>query len=568
MCGIAGLIRHGGLSPADHSHAARLASLLHHRGPDGAGIATAATAALVQTRLALVDLAPHPLPLQSPDGRFTLVYNGEIYNHAALRRELDGAFPFRTRTDTEVALAALIEWGPAALARFEGMFALLLWDSHRRTGLAAVDPLSVKPFFYHEVESLFAFCSEAAPLLQAGVLPFRPREEAIAEHLVAPYFSGSRTLPFANLERLLPGHYLSLADGRVTTAVYRQRHAATPCLLSALRRAVESQAAADAPVGLFLSGGVDSSLLAALAPAPLPAFTIDYPHGPADYADSLIVTSDDVPFARQVAARYRHSHHLVTPDAFPAALARTLATNDLICAWEQEVSQNVLAAAAARQVKAVLVGDAADETHYGYSFLLHPERLSSPSLLLDHFGHLPARPGSGHFIQKYRLFAEAQGHNWRTPDEQRHAITCLIRNLWLTRLLHNGDIHLMAHSVEGRVPFADPAVLAYGDRVPLGEALRDGVEKHHLRTAAAAVLPAGIAWRPKSALTKHLGARAIVHAEFRSAWRRYGPCLEPYIDPDFIENLPAPASDRDTGLRFRLLALLHWFARFAGMRAA
>jgi asparagine synthase (glutamine-hydrolysing) len=563
MCGIAGLIRFDGLTPADYARAARLKTLLRHRGPDGSGIASDAHAVLIQTRLALIAPEPHPLPLQSSDGRFTLVYNGEVYNHQELRTELAESYEFRTRSDTEVVLAALIHWGPTALSRFEGMFALFLWDRDQHAGLVAVDPLSVKPLLYHSTESHFAFCSEAGPLIATGVVPFRPHEEAIAEYLTAPYFSGSHLLPFSNLQRLLPGHYLQLANGRVNTSRYRVNLEPPPALLPALKAAVAAQLVADAGVGLFLSGGVDSSLLAALVPKPLPAFTIDYDHGPEHFVDSLIVKSDDVPFARKVATRYRHPLHLVNSPNFEAALMRTLQTNDLIAAWEQEVSQNLLAEAAAPIVKAVLVGDVADETHFGYSFLLHPERLTSPQHLLDYFGHLPTRLGPAHFVEKYRAFTRAEGHSWHTSHDQRLAISCLIRHFWLTRLLHNGDIHLMAHSVEGRVPYAHPAVLAYGDEVFPSDALKNGIEKYHLRRAAAERLPAEIAWRPKSALTKHMDARQTIHRLFRQAWLRHGALIEPYVVPDAIDNLKPPTSDRESGLRFRLLALLTWFARFA-----
>lgn len=563
MCGIAGLIRHDGLTVADRQRASRLCTLLRHRGPDTDGVAFTPVAALVQTRLALVDPAPYPLPLQSADGRYTLLFNGEIYNHSSLRRELAHSIAFRTCTDSEVVLAALLHWGHSALTHLEGMFSLFLWDNETHTGFAAVDPLSVKPFLYHASEDLFAFSSEAGPLIEARVLPFRPRDEAISEYLSAPFFSSARQLPFANLERLLPGLALEIDCGRVTTFAYPQRAFAAPSLLGALREAVATHAVADAPVGLFLSGGVDSSLLAALAPEPLPAFTIQYPNKAEHFADSLIVTSDDVPFARQVAERFAHPLRIIAPADFAAALLRTLRTNDLIAAWEQEVSQNVLAEAAARHVKAVLVGDAADETHYGYSFLLHPERLASPASLLDYFGHLPTRLPAAHFVDKYIAFTREQGHNWRTPDEQRLAITCLIRHLWLIRLLHNGDIHLMAHGVEGRVPFAHPEVLASGDQVSLADALAGGIEKHHLRTAAASLLPPEIAWRPKSALTKNLAARDIIHNLFREYWASHGALIEPYVRADEIVPLGPPADDRAAGLRFRLLALLVWFARFS-----
>lgn len=542
MCGIAGVIGPVG----DKGRGERLAAHLRHRGPDGAGILVTKGAVLVQTRLALVDPRPHPLPFS--DGRYTLLFNGEIYNHRELRRELAG-YAFTTETDTEAAFAALRQWGSAALSRFEGMFALFLWDEATGEYLAAVDPLGVKPFVYHERPGLLAFCSEAGPLLEAGVVPFRPSEEGVAEHLTAPYFA---LCPFANLKRLPGGHYLTAQGVRPYRSSVRNED-----LLGALRRSVR----ASTPAGLFLSGGVDSSLLAALADPPLPAFTIDY--GSMDYSDSLIVKSDDVPFAKQAAEATGHPLTLVSPADYEAALRRTLWANDQIAAWEQEVSQNLLAEVARPRCKAVLVGDAADETHYGYGFLLDPARIVSPRPLLDFFGHLPLRrmDAAAHFTEKYRAEAEAAGHSWETPGGQLRAVSYLIRQRWLARLLHNGDVQLMAHSVEGRVPFADPTVLALADAAAPEEALG----KRLLRTAAAEVLPEALAWRPKSALTKNLAGRETVHRLFREAWTERGDLLAPYVDADFVESMGAPRDDRETGLQFRLLATLTWFTRWEGV---
>ncbi|OYW20551.1 MAG: asparagine synthase (glutamine-hydrolyzing), partial [Burkholderiales bacterium 12-64-5] len=525
MCGIAGVIGRGGGEAAE-----QLKSRLGHRGPDGSGTLVTERATLVQTRLALVDPRRHPLPLT--DGRFTLLFNGEIYNHRELRREL-AAYPFATETDTEVAFAALLHWGVGALSRFEGMFALFLWDEATGEYLAAVDPLGVKPFVYHEGPGWFAFCSEAGPLLEAGVVPFRPCEEGVAEHLTAPYFALS---PFANLQRLPGGHYLTARGLTAYRCATRNED-----LLGALRRSVRTST----PAGLFLSGGVDSSLLAALAEPGMPSFTIDY--GAMDYADSLIVKSDDVPFAKQVAEATGHPLTLVSPRHYEAALEWTLQSNDQIAAWEQEVSQYLLAEAARRQrCKAVLVGDAADETHYGYGFLLDPARIVSPRPLIDFFGHLPLRnmDAAAHFTEKYKAEAEAAGHSWATPGGQLRAVSYLIRQRWLARLLHNGDIQLMAHSVEGRVPFADPTVLALADAAAPEEALG----KRLLRTAAAEVLPEAIAWRPKSALTKNLAGRETVHRMFRAAGAERGELLAPYVDPDFVEAMGPPRDDRETGL--------------------
>ena len=589
MCGIAGIVRPAGLKPQDRVCLARLEALLQHRGPDGAGRYSDRTCALAQTRLAMIGPACLPLPRHSPDGRYVIVYNGEVYNFRELRQELEADTSFALITDTEVVLAAYLRWGNAAPTRLNGMFAFFIWDSVERTGFAACDPLGIKPFFYACDTGRIAFASEAGALVESGAVDFSPNEEAIAESLIAPYFSSVTELPFAGIERLAPGHRLRFSQGRLDTDAYFQ-FALRPGAIDDLDGFVEQVALgveaatvaslqADAPVGLFLSGGVDSSLLTAIAQRhsdhPLPAWTISYAgEQTVDYARSLIVKSADRDFAAAVAANVGCEHFILDVDEarFETALLRTLRTNDLICAWEQEVSQQLLAEAAAKQVKAVLVGDAADETHFGYSFLLDPNRIASPSRVLDFFGMAPLRSSfladpAAYFTGKYKRFAEKRGYCWTTATEQRLAMSCLIRHLWLTRLMHNGDIHLMSHSLEGRVPFGDVRLLALAQRLPQEVGYRHGLEKWHLRRAAERFLPPAIAWRPKSALTKNLLAGEVIHRHFASAWHRMGAFLEPYVDSDAVERLAvgkAPEGERESGICFRLLAVMSWFERFDG----
>ena len=404
MCGIAGIVRAEGLGDSDRQCVSQLERRLRHRGPDGAGRYHDRCCALAQTRLALIGPASLALPVVSPDGRYVIVYNGEVYNFPELRRELQPETPLALRTDTEVVLGAYIRWGSRAPARFNGMFAFFIWDSVEQCGFAACDPLGIKPFFYHRADGRFAFASEAGALVESGAVRFAPQDEAIAEALVAPYFSSVTTLPLAGIERLKPGHWLELSGDRTSIAAYyrfeHQRAAVADVagfvgqVAEGVEQAVAASLRADAPIGVFLSGGLDSSLLAAIAQrhceGPLPAWTISYAgEATADYSRSLIVRSADSPFAQRVAARLGCAHHIVhvDEDRYEAALVRTLRANDLICAWEQEVSQQLLAEAASPHVKAVLVGDAADETHFGYSFLLEPGRIDSPLRAMEFFGH-------------------------------------------------------------------------------------------------------------------------------------------------------------------------------------
>jgi asparagine synthase (glutamine-hydrolysing) len=586
VCGIGGIIRAAGLLPEDRECAARLQRLLRHRGPDAEGTYRDRSCALVQTRLALIGPVDCPLPYASPDSRYIIVYNGEVYNFEEL--------PFPAGTDTEVVLAAWIRWGKKALECLNGMFAFFIWDTLKQRGFGATDPLGIKPLFYHHSTQRFAFASEAGALIESGMVPFAPDEEAIAELLVAPYFSSATRLPFDGIKRLAPGHWIEVTRNRANVERYfRFKHthgkvhgvdAFVDEVGKRVEDAVVASLRADVPVGVFLSGGVDSSLIATIAQShcrdPVPCWTIAYrgqgahrTHGAVDYSRSLIVKSNDWPFAERVAAVNGCAHSVVYVDdeAYDNALVRTLYSNDLICAWEQEMSQQLLAEAACKQVKAVLVGDAADETHFGYPFLLSADRIASPRHILEFFGTAPLRhtlvgEPVDYFTDKYETFATDRGYTWKKEYDQRLAMSCLIYHLWLTRLLHNGDIHLMSHSLEGRVPYGDTRLLALAQRLPQEIGYHDGIEKWHLRRAADRFLEPEIAWRPKSALTKNLHAHKTIHRHFVGAWRRLGGCIERYVDCDEVESLAAvtPKTEVDVGLCFRLLALMTWFERFSG----
>jgi asparagine synthase (glutamine-hydrolysing) len=220
MCGIAGVISHTHAAAASRTMVASMLEELRHRGPDDSKIVEAGPAVLGNVRLSLVDRAHGTQPMSSADGAWHLTYNGEVYNWRELRRELSSSWEFRTHCDTEVVLAALASWGAAALRRFNGMFALFLWNNVKQEGLAARDRLGVKPFVYSSSSDAagFAFASEAKALVRCSAGSVRADFEAIGEYLAAPMFSGVERPMFAGFEHLLPGQLL-----RVTrTGVVRE----------------------------------------------------------------------------------------------------------------------------------------------------------------------------------------------------------------------------------------------------------------------------------------------------------------------------------------------------------
>lgn len=586
MCGIAGIV---GFDVPAAAHADRLRIMqrkLAHRGPDGTGEAFVDGAALACTRLAMVDHDGGAQPMVSPDGRWTLVYSGEVYNHLRLRTALD--WPFRTRSDTETVLAAFARWGSACVGRLNGMFSFFVWDHQQQRGFAARDRLGVKPFAYalgadgRELR----FASEAKALVAAAGCPPAADPDAVIEYLVAPCFSGVDRSPFAGVRYLPPGHTLSfdrdgadikrwwswappaaddddgLAAPATTTLAFELReHLAT---------AVGRTLQADAPLGLFLSGGLDSSAIASYAR--LPSFTVVF-EGQAsyDYARSTIVCSDDTPFAHLLRD---HLGIAGTDVAVPRAeiagdLARIAIANDALPAWEQEIAQHRLAQAAARSVKAVLVGDAADETHYGYHFLLDPIATSDPAAILHRLGSVPIAAAWGKDPvaaagARYRELAEAAGERWSTPRQRVRATTRLIVERWLPRLLHNGDIHTMAASLEARVPFADIDLLQLAQRVPPAAALRDGVEKHVLREALRHRLPERIRSRRKSALPKDQGVQVVYQEEARRVLREPPALVRDMVDLRRLAPLAdAPLlTESERAQLFRVICLAHWAGHY------
>lgn len=587
MCGLGGLVRYD--APVDRPLLAAMASRLRHRGPDGEGMHRTDHCGLVHTRLALLDAPGGTQPFLSPDGRLALVFNGEIYRLDALRRALAPTWPFATRSDAEVVLAAYAAWGERCVEHLDGMFAFFVWDARTETGFAARDPLGVKPFVYAWDGARLAFASEARALLPALPSPPLADREALLEVLVAPCFSGVERPAFADLAHLPPGSRLRIArEGLSVERWWRYPLTAdapgeglAARLAAALTDAVESTLAADVPVGVFLSGGLDSTAIAAIARragARPPAFTVRFDHhARADAGASRIVVSDDLPFAR-AAARDLDLDLEEVPvgrDALDDDLDAVAAANDALPAWEQELAQHRLARAAARRVKAVLVGDAADETHYGYHFLLDPEATESPGRILARFADPPLRAGvlpraREHFDAKYRALAEDLGHRWTSPRDRVLATTCLVVERWLPRLLHNGDVHTMAHGLEARVPFADRGLLALAGSVPPELARRGGVEKQLLREALRGVVPEMVRIRTKSALPKDLGDATPYQRLCEREIARSGDLLAALLDLDVLRRWCGERTilaERERALLFRVITLARWARRW-GVRLA
>jgi asparagine synthase (glutamine-hydrolysing) len=548
MCGIAGIVRFD--RPAS-SFAARLLPMrarLRHRGPDGEGELITSHAALAHTRLAMVDLAGGRQPIQS--GNLSLTYNGELYNDGELRAQLRD-YPFQTHCDAETILAAWTRWGEECVQRLDGMFAFFLWDEARQTGFAVRDRLGVKPLWYLQDGEELSFASEARALLDGRTA--RPDLEAIVEYLVAPAFSGVSRSPFRGVRSLPPGHLLRIDRAGSTLSRYwqwspREAQVTPEELRETFVSSVHSALRADVPLGIFLSGGLDSTAIAAVAR--LPAWTVTYA-GQSAWTGSLLVLDDDTPYARAAARDLQLEAHEVRAES--SELAALAAANDALPAWEQELSQRALSRAAAQRVKGVLVGDAADETHYGYHFLLGAP---GPAAVFKRLGSVPIRKEVDANPEE-RLDAEYRKLGDFDKDPIA-AMTSLIVERWLPRLLHNGDIHAMRFGLEARVPFAAMKLVDLAARIAPRRALQGGVEKSFLREALKGLVPEQIRTRRKSALPKDQGAQQTYQDEFRRLTLH--PLVREVVDLKALEPLlrAGTLSEQERAQLFRVLCLHHW----------
>jgi asparagine synthase (glutamine-hydrolysing) len=513
MCGIAGLSLAPTAPPPAAETLAALAGALAHRGPDGAGHAVVGRAALVQTRLAIIDVAGGDQPLYA--GPAALVANGEIYNSPELRAAMPGV-AFATGSDCEPPLHLWLRDGAAYPEQLRGMYAIALHDRAQKVLTLARDPFGIKPLYTAPVAGGIAFASEPQALLASGLVARGVRADKRDELLQMQFTTGAETV-FPGISRVLPGETLRLADGHVTGRARRaalpeggpetiSEEAALARLDRALMESVELHQRSDVPYGLFLSGGVDSAAVLAamrrLSDEPVLAFTagFDAP-GVADERAAAAAVAR--------AAGARHETVLVTEAMVWAELPRIVAAMDDPAADYAAIPSWFLARRAREGVKVVLSGEGGDEVFAGYGRYRSAARpwwlggrVMRARGTFDGLGVLRAQPVGW---RDGLAAAEAEGAaGGRTRLGAAQAADCAD---WLPHdLLLKLDRSLMAHGVEGRTPFLDPAVAAAAMRLPDLLKVRDRRGKWLLRRWLEGALPEARPFAPKQGFTVPVGA--------------------------------------------------------------
>jgi asparagine synthase (glutamine-hydrolysing) len=519
MCGIVGFT-----GPYDERVLPRATELMHHRGPDDTGYyfarlaGTAAAVGMGHKRLSIIDLDGGHQPMWTADESLGIVFNGEIYNYRELRETLRSAgFVFQTRSDTEVILHGYDAWGADVCNRLEGMFAFAIWDARQRTWFLARDRFGIKPLYYCEpAPGALAFASEAKPLLTL-LARTTVNQQAFYHYLLYGWCATEETV-FRGIRQLPPAHYLHWHDGRLDRRRYwrledtpdpvRSEEDWCKLLRERLSTAVRSHLIADVPVGITLSGGLDSSAVLrmmadATDPARIQAFTVGFG-----------LPNDELPFARRAAESVGVAGHerIESLEQVAADFPRML--------WHLEEplphpvlgTTYYLARFVREHVKVVLVGEGSDELLAGYPhyrLFRFPYRLAPGPLFRRYFFSV------AYVMPRARVLATLLDPQWldrplleevahhydrylQTDPPASGALRFEIEHELAANQLMRIDKLMMSHSVEARVPFLDRAFAEAAARVPFDLKLRRGCEKYILRRSLAGRLPADILMRPKS----------------------------------------------------------------------
>ena len=542
---------------ADRGVLAQMNAQIAHRGPDDDGFFVEGNVGLAMRRLSIIDVKTGHQPLTNEDERIWIVYNGEIYNHQQLRADLEAkGHRYRTKSDTETIVHLYEEYGRDCVKYLRGMFAFAIWDRRDRKLFVARDRLGIKPLYYLFDGKKFLFGSEIKTILTYPGVKAEFNPATIAEYLSFGYISREESM-FRGIKKLLPGHTLELNErGEMSIQSYwdmpfgeaterRPREYYIKTYRELLEQCVASHLMSDVPLGVFLSGGLDSSAVAALTTKirkePIETFAVGYGE------DAF----SELPFARQVAEHIGSKHHEVRlgREEFFGNLPRLIWHEDEPIVWPSSVSLYSVARLARERVTVVLTGEGSDETLAGYTryawTLLNSRMDGAYRSLTPAFLRSLVRKGIGagplgrHCIASwstpFRCAMELHGRHFistisirhfRPRTEQslltdqalhaaddayagsmsywEHSSGDLLHRLlytdiktYLVELLMKQDQMSMAASIESRVPFLDHVLVEFTAQIAAEYSIKGLAGKHILKSAVEDLLPHSIVYRKK-----------------------------------------------------------------------
>ena len=551
MCGIAGVLLKATGAQVDMEQLTRMRDLMVHRGPDDGGLYNDGAVGLCHRRLSIIGLTTGHQPMSGGDARYWIVFNGEIYNYRELRSELkQRGRAFRTESDTEVIVNAYAEYGAECVQKLNGMFAFAIWDTQTRSLFLARDRMGVKPLYYFDGPDGFIFASEIKALFASGQLRAGLDRARVREYFLYRGVTGENTL-FSGVRSLLPGHCMRVTPDGYEIRQYwthRRPEFPAPCTLGdsvarleeLLVDAVRIRLMSEVPLGTFCSGGVDSSLVTAMAARQLGEGVNTFSVGFSDAA------YDETHYARIVAQRYgTHHHELVVENAeFAAHLEELVWLNDEPLHFANSVQIYAISRLAKQFVTVVLTGEGADELFLGYPRYQVPQILNR----VRHFGSVlrPLLGALGRISDDHRLrkleyffrrdvdsailsssatnasedvdallapqatrsdlYPEAVLARYRDLPDIGARLSLQDQNTYLVSILNRQDKMSMGASIEARVPFLDYRIAEFANTLPSGCRTRRLRGKEAVKRVARKYLPDEVVYRRKSGFGVPLAA--------------------------------------------------------------
>lgn len=569
MCGISGVYRtHGGMEEKEDFYKKALEKMnfvAKHRGPDEEGIYLKSHCGMAHVRLSILDQKKGQQPMIFCENKkeYAIVYNGEIYNMKELQKQLkDRGVKLLTNCDTEVILKGYALWGEKIAEKLNGIFSFAIWQENEKKLILCRDPLGVKPLFYHRQEGQLIFASEIKSLLSYDPTLARCDKEGMKELLaLGPAHTPGKTV-YQGIEEVKPGRICSIRRGEWREHIYWQlqgkehkenREQTIEKVSFLVEDAVKKQMLSDLPVCTFLSGGLDSSIVSAIAAGKkkeegeiLTTFSFDFIGNKEHFLSNGFQPSQDAPYAKEMAEYLGTTHHLLWCDSRQLFenLLTAMRARDYPCMADVESSLFYFCSKVSESFKVTLTGECADEIFGGYPWFYKKELFDRQEFPWSY--DIPTRE----LLLKEEILAELNlteyshqayeatiretpGFEGDLPEERRRRELMYLNLRWfMATLLERMDRTSMHHGLEARVPFADLRIVEYLYNVPWEFKFMDGIEKGLLRHAARKWLPDSVLFRKKSPYPKTYdpGYEKLLRRAFEEMLRRKEEPIHQLID--------------------------------------